>query len=111
LPIPGGPQINFLLGVLNSRLLSWYFLQRSNIGHRDDFPKIVLKETRELPIPNAKGTEQAAIVSRVDDILSAKSADPLADTSAWEREIDERVYRLYGLTAEEIRIVEGASHR
>jgi adenine-specific DNA-methyltransferase len=26
--------------------------------------------------------------------------------TAWEREIDERVYRLYGLTPEEIRIVE-----
>jgi len=25
----------------------------------------------------------------------------------WEREIDERVYRLYGLTAEEIKLVEG----
>jgi adenine-specific DNA-methyltransferase len=26
--------------------------------------------------------------------------------TAWERKIDERVYRLYGLTPEEIRIVE-----
>jgi len=25
----------------------------------------------------------------------------------WEREIDGRVYRLYGLTAEEIKLVEG----
>jgi hypothetical protein len=30
---------------------------------------------------------------------------------ALEREIDERVYRLYGLTAEEITIVEEASRR
>jgi hypothetical protein len=36
-------------------------------------------------------------------ILAAKAAD----TSAWEQEIDERVYKLYGLTAEEIKIVEG----
>ena len=28
-------------------------------------------------------------------------------TTALEREIDERVYKLYGLTAEEIRIVQG----
>jgi hypothetical protein len=38
--------------------------------------------------------------------MSAKRAGPSADTSALEREIDERVYRLYGLTAEEIRIVQ-----
>jgi len=31
------------------------------------------------------------------------------DTAALEQEIDERVYRLYGLTAEEIKVVEEAS--
>jgi len=41
------------------------------------------------------------------DSQDAKRADPEADVSAWEREIDERVYRLYGLTQEEIAIVEG----
>ena len=30
---------------------------------------------------------------------------------AWEREIDERVYRLYGLTKEEIKIVEEGAKR
>jgi hypothetical protein len=29
--------------------------------------------------------------------------------SAWEREIDQLVYALYGLTPEEIKIVEGAT--
>ena len=54
--------------------------------------------------------EDDALVKRVDQILAAKRANPAADTSAWEREIDERVYRLYGLTPEEIKVVEeGAS--
>ena len=47
----------------------------------------------------------------VDKILAAKRANPQADTSAWEREIDERVYRLYGLTAAEIKIVEESAKR
>jgi hypothetical protein len=33
--------------------------------------------------------------------------DSAADVSAWEREIDRLVYALYGLTEEEIAIVEG----
>jgi len=45
---------------------------------------------------------------RVDRILAAKQRDAEADTSALEREIDALVYALYGLTPEEIRIVEGA---
>ena len=49
-----------------------------------------------------------ALVALVDRILKAKRADGAADTAALEREIDERVYRLYGLTAEEIKIVEEA---
>jgi adenine-specific DNA-methyltransferase len=41
----------------------------------------------------------------VNRILRARQANA-ADTLAWEREIDERVYRLYGLTLDEIRLVE-----
>ncbi|MFP4019803.1 MAG: hypothetical protein ACLFUH_11205 [Bacteroidales bacterium] len=39
-------------------------------------------------------------------ILQQKQQDPSADTSALEAEIDRMVYDLYGLTEEEVRIVE-----
>jgi len=42
----------------------------------------------------------------VERILAAKKNNPAADTSALEREIDQQVYALYGLTPEEIKIVE-----
>ena len=38
--------------------------------------------------------------------LSAKQRDTGADVSAWERELNELVYTLYGLTDEEIKLVE-----
>ncbi len=47
------------------------------------------------------------IEALVNDILAAKAANLAADVRALEGEIDQRVYALYGLTAEEIRIVEG----
>ena len=31
-----GPDLGFLLGILNSRLVSWYFLRCSSIAQRDD---------------------------------------------------------------------------
>jgi len=46
-------------------------------------------------------------ITFVDQILAAKQKDPSADTSVLERQIDEMVYKLYGLTPEEIEIVEG----
>ena len=45
----------------------------------------------------------------VDRILAAKQRDAKADVNALERAIDELVYGLYGLTPEEIKIVEGAA--
>ncbi len=52
------------------------------------------------------------IEALVDKILQAKIvkandySPPQADTSQWEREIDRLVYGLYGLSEEEVRIVE-----
>ena len=42
----------------------------------------------------------------VEQIVAAMQANPNADTSALERGIDQQVYALYGLTPEEIQIVE-----
>lgn len=42
-------------------------------------------------------------------LYADKQRDPAADTRALEAEIDWRVYALYGLTAEEIAIVEGGA--
>lgn len=39
-------------------------------------------------------------------ILAAKAKDAQADVTALEREIDEIVYRLYGLSADEITVVQ-----
>lgn len=45
------------------------------------------------------------IIRLVKEVLMAKKTN--ADTSSLEREIDQLVYQLYGLTDEEIAIVEG----
>lgn len=42
----------------------------------------------------------------LDQILTAKKANPQVDTNSLEAEIDQLVYELYGLTEEEIKIVE-----
>lgn len=47
----------------------------------------------------------------VGPILTAKQRDAEANVSAWEREIDQLVYALYGLTPEEIQIVEGGAKK
>ena len=45
----------------------------------------------------------------MSQILAAKKRNSEMDTAALEWEIDQLVYRLYGLTTEEIAVVEGKS--
>ena len=45
-------------------------------------------------------------ITLVGQILSLKQKDPQADTSALEKQIDVMVYKLYGLTYEEVKIIE-----
>ncbi|HOC01020.1 MAG TPA: hypothetical protein PKM43_19995, partial [Verrucomicrobiota bacterium] len=58
--------------------------------------------------PTATPAQQKAVERLVDRILAAKARDAAADVSRLEREIDQLVYALYGLTPEEIQIVESA---
>jgi DNA-binding transcriptional regulator GbsR (MarR family) len=48
------------------------------------------------------------LTNKVDQILTVKQDNPKADTSELEAEIDRLVYALYGLSEEEIEIVEGS---
>ena len=49
------------------------------------------------------------IIDLVNQILSAKKETPSADTSALEQQIDLLVYHLYGLTYDEVLIVDPAT--
>jgi adenine-specific DNA-methyltransferase len=98
----------YILGLLNSQLLDWFFgfIGKPKGNSREYFNKPMAL----IPIKNPTNVKLVDdIESIVSRIIAAKSADPTADASALEREIDERVYKLYGLTEEEIAIVESAS--
>lgn len=93
--------LKFLLGVLNSSFASALL----SFMRGDDY-HIYPEHLRNIPVPSATREQQAPIVALVDKILEAKRGNADADTSAWEAEIDRLVYALYGLTAEEIALVE-----
>lgn len=96
--------ILFYLGILNSKLLFWYF---QNINNEFDqlFPKIKVKEFNALPVPNVEYTRKE-ISSIVSNILELKTRDKKSDISQLENQIDQLVYQLYELTEEEIKIIE-----
>ena len=98
-----GYSLKYILGIFNSALINFWY--------RCHFPNVNINpgDFRQIPVRNASEDQQGRIIKLVDRINEKKELDPAADTSALEREIDRQVYALYGLTPEEIAIVESAS--
>jgi hypothetical protein len=96
------------LGILNSSAIRFYWLNKFR-DDRKTFPKIKGEYLKLLPIPKAELEKQTSIIQLVSQIIDIKGKNPTADTSNLEREIDQLVYALYGLTPEEIAIVEGSA--
>ncbi|PZV26934.1 MAG: type II restriction endonuclease [Snowella sp.] len=99
--------IKYLLAVINSTLISFIKTTGSTSAKKDDFTQLTLNDIRQLRIPEVNSRQIKSFENLVDQILTAKKFDPKADTTALEKAIDQLVYQLYGLTEEEIKIVEG----
>ena len=97
--------IKYLLALMNSKLMEFYF---GFIGIMTAGGAYTLKygTVVEFPIKIISEARQLSFINLVDKILTAKKSNPQADTTAIETEIDQLVYELYGLTDEEIQIVE-----
>jgi type II restriction/modification system DNA methylase subunit YeeA len=101
-----GKSIKYLLALLNSRLAKWYFnLIATSSGMGTN--RWLKYKIEQLPVKDISDNKQMPFVNRVDEILKAKKNNPDSNTAALEKEIDNLVYQLYGLTEEEIKIVEG----
>ncbi len=111
----------FLLGILNSKFLSWYHQHASPKGTRAFFPKVLIGDIRSFPIPrlgdHADKDRHDWMVSLVERMLAlhkqlaeAKTAHAKTNIQrqidATDAQIDQLVYELYGLSADEIKIVE-----
>jgi hypothetical protein len=112
----------FLAGVLGSSLIA-FFIRSYYDEAAQAFPQIKVSQLRGLPIPKLNLSNSAdkarydEIVTKVDAMLDAKNKLAKAKTdkdktyyeskcAALDRQIDRLVYDLYGLTEEEIQIVE-----
>ena len=92
----------YLLAVLNSKFISWYFH-----NFLSDNLNFYPNDAKQLPIPRISGARQRPFIRLVERILAAKGSNPAADTSGEEAELDRLVYALYGLTEEEVAAVGG----
>jgi len=101
-----GEKLKFLLAILNSKVSEWYFnLIGTTTGMGTNRWKKYKIELLPIKIPSLEQEKEIEIL--VNQILATKKQNPSADTTDIENQIDQLVYQLYGLTEEEIKIIEG----
>jgi hypothetical protein len=113
----------YILGLINSRLLFWYLRKMSNV-FRSGWITCTKQYFGTLPIKKALSSKDKGlhnkIVSLVETMLDLHKKLSAAKTpnektvlqrqiDGTDGQIDRLVYELYGLTEEEIKIVEGAT--
>ena len=119
--------LKYLLGILNSKVMSFWFFYSFAKLQRKTFPQFKIKELSIFPIPpidfSNPSEEQLhdTLVSLVNEMLLTQkqfhSAKMERDRKIYkqkidmlDRKIDKLVYELYGLSDEEIKIIERGSN-
>lgn len=90
----------YLLGIINSKLINFYFKQTSTNTN------VTSKEIAKFPIILSDLTIKKRIDNLSKQVYELKKSNRLCDTTSIEQKIDNLVYHLYGLTFEEVKIVD-----
>ena len=98
--------IKVLLAILNSKLASFYHFNNAPKAIKGSFPKILIEDLKLFPLPHVTKEQEKTIVDLVDRIIQEKKASKEANTLIIEEEIDSLVYKIYGLTTEEITLID-----
>ncbi len=95
----------FFLAIANSSLM-WWFLKNTGDTLQGDARRFKTNYLNPFPLPeHVSEAAQQPFIALVDQIIAAKQNN--ADTSPLEAEIDAMVYALYGLTDDEVKLIEG----
>jgi hypothetical protein len=94
----------FLLGLLSSKLIYFYFSKKYNRTGDKAFPEIRIYELCAMPVKK-QASIRKAVVAFVDRLLALKSLDG-PQAAGIKEGIDKLICRLYGLTSDEIAFVE-----
>lgn len=100
--------LKFVLGIINSKLTNFWFEDAyATTKVAGGYFDLNGNQIKSIKLPKCSIESEKTVSEIVGKVLAKKKINPDADTSALEAQIDQLVYKLYGLTDEEIAIVEG----
>jgi adenine-specific DNA-methyltransferase len=96
--------LKYVLSLLNSKLFYLWLYQRGK--RKGEILELYKKPLSEIPIKKISEEDQQPFINLADEIIKTKRSDPASSIKGLEEKNDYLVYQLYGLTEEEIRMVE-----
>ncbi|HEC2405900.1 TPA: class I SAM-dependent DNA methyltransferase [Campylobacter jejuni] len=102
--------LKYILAFMNSNCYKWLITLKTNLIQTGSYAYGAKDKIERLPIPkiNSKNEKLAnELINLVDEILKAKEQDKNTNAQELENKINSIVYKLYNLTEEEIKIIEG----
>ena len=103
---PKGVNFKYLLGLINSKLMTYYHINTSPKANKGLFPKILVNDVRNLPIRICDGEVYDELISLVEKRLAEKNVVKMNDIDS---KIDRVVYQIYGLSTKEIDTIENSN--
>lgn len=98
-----------ILAILNSQLISYWFARKFGKLQRGLFPQFKANELADFPIPKKLHEFEDQLAKLSHHATEMRKDNATADISKIDEKIDHLVYRAFGLTEDEIAIVEAAS--
>lgn len=98
-------ELKSIVAIINSKLMSfWLRINFSSLKMAGGYINVGVNEISSIPIANISNRNQFVVL--VDKIQAEKSINPETDTSQLDNQIDLLVYHLYGLTYDEVLVID-----
>lgn len=86
--------LKFILAILNSKLINWYYLK---LMGENIYPRINLNYVLKFPIKNVDNKTKTEIIKLVDKIINEKDKKNLI------KELDEKICEIYGVSEKDLK--------
>ncbi|NRA49143.1 MAG: hypothetical protein HRU12_08405, partial [Phaeodactylibacter sp.] len=93
----------YVVACLNSKFISYYVKNFITSTHT-----LQINDGRLIPIKIPSDAELSKVVEIVDNILAIKKENPEAETLELDKQIDDLIYKIYGIEEKQIEIIENA---
>ncbi|SFA89920.1 N-6 DNA Methylase [Lentibacillus halodurans] len=105
----------FLLGVINSKIITFWFIHKFDKFQRKTFPQFKVKDLKMFPVPDVSEKEMQQISEAVDQMLhvqrqKGETLHPTGRLIQKEQQLNEKIDRYavaaFGLSAEEVQLID-----